>query len=87
MHGAEFLLNGMPVGLFTDGAYPRVPGRYPYEPYRGPGHYEMVTRLEAGRAVRCYYDEGEQRVSFTVTALVGYGMIETENFESQDRSH
>lgn len=87
MYGAEFLLDGMAVGLFKDGAYPRVAGRYPYEPYRGPGHYEMVTRVRAGRVARCYYDQGELRVSFSVRALPGYGMIETDDFEHQDIPH
>ena len=85
--GAKFLLNEMPVGFFKDGAYPRAPGRYAYEPYRGPGHYKMATLLGGGSVVRCYYDQGEQRISFTVRTLVAYGMIEADTFECRDRSH
>ena len=85
MCGAEFLFDVMPVGLFRYGAHPRAPGHYPYEPYRGPGHYEIATRLKRGLAARCYYDHGNERISFTVRALVGYGMLETDAFEIRNR--
>jgi hypothetical protein len=79
---AEFLFDGSAVGYFEDGAYPRVAGRYRYMPYRGPGHYEMVTRLESGSGVSCYYDHDKGRVLFTVMRLVAYGLLDLDDFVS-----
>jgi len=76
------MFNGMAVGLFKDADYPRTPGRYRYEPFRGPGHYEMQTRRRSGESPRCYYDSAGVRVSFTVRDCSEYGVLELSDFES-----
>jgi hypothetical protein len=49
----EFYFGGMAVGYFVGGDGPRSAGSYRYEPYRGPGHYEMQTLLHEGGTPRC----------------------------------
>ena len=65
-YGAEFDFESDPVGLFRDQAFPIEPGEYAYEPYRGPGHYEMQRALSSGAEVICKYMLNDQRVSFRV---------------------
>jgi hypothetical protein len=81
MHDAnEFMFDGMPVGCFEQ--MPRSPGRYRYEPYRGPGHYEVQTLRRSGGNPRCYYESGAERVSFTVRDCPEYGVLELYEFET-----
>jgi len=77
----EFSFNGREVGYFTDGEFPKAPGRYRYEPYRGPGHYQMQTLRHSGGTPRCSYDDGKQRVLFTVLDCPVYGVLELADFE------
>jgi hypothetical protein len=88
MAGAEleFLLEGMPVGIFKESDYPRAPGRYGYEPDRGFGHYEMQIQLGAGGSPRCYYEADGVRVSFAVRTCPAYGVLELCEFESSPPS-
>jgi len=76
----DFMFEGMEVGIFQE--LPRSPGRFPYEPYRGPGHYEMLRRLSAGEKPRCYFDSDGVRVSFTVQSCPAYGVLDLYDFES-----
>ena len=78
----DFMFEGMEVGVFEGVDSPRSPGRYRYEPYRGPGHYEMQTRRRSGESPRCYYDRDGVRVSFTVRDCPEYGVLELCDFES-----
>jgi hypothetical protein len=78
----DFLFDGMEVGIFRDADFPSSPGRYRYEPYRGPGHYEMQTKLRAGEQPRCYYDRDGFRVSFTVSSCPEHGILELYDFDS-----
>ena len=78
----DFMFEGTEVGIFLE--LPRSPGRYRYEPYRGPGHYEMQRRLGSGESPRCYYDSGGVRVSFNVSRCPEYGVLELNNFESSN---
>lgn len=80
-YGPEFEFGGLPVGLFKDGVHPAVEGEYSYEPYRGPGHYDMSSALGAGQKPRCSYANAGQRVFFDVTACPEYGFLSLENFE------
>jgi hypothetical protein len=82
MNSAEhdFMFEGMGVGVFQE--LPASPGLFRYEPYRGPGHYEMQERLKAGENPRCYYDSKGMRISFTVTRCPEYGVLELLDFES-----
>jgi hypothetical protein len=78
----DFYFDGTAVGYFRGGAFPQSAGRYHYEPYRGPGHYEMQESLGAGGSPRCYYETGGVRTTFVVRACPEYGVIELCNFES-----
>ena len=62
----EFMFNGLEVGYFIEDQYPMRNGEYEYEAYRGPGHYELVTTLRVKQVAECYYDEGSERIFFTV---------------------
>lgn len=74
----DFYFEDMAVGIFAE--IPRVSGRFRYEPYRGPGHYEMQTLLRSGGYPRCYYDSGDVRVIFTVRNCPEYGVLELGDF-------
>lgn len=81
-YGPEFYCDGLAVGLFLGVDGPRSSGRHSYEPYRGPGHYEMQSLLRAGGSPRCYYEAEGQRVAFTVAGCPEYGVLELRDFES-----
>jgi hypothetical protein len=80
-YGAEFDFESNPVGLFRDQAFPIEPGEYAYEPYRGPGHYEMQTALGSGTEVICMYMLNGQRVSFQVLSCPRYGILNLSGFQ------
>src|SRR5690606_15876347 len=82
VYGPEFYFDGMAVGLFLESDGPRIPGRYRYEPYRGPGHFDMQTICRAGGLPRCYYDIAAERVSFAVIDCPDYGVLQLGTFES-----
>jgi len=82
----ELRFDGMAVGRFEEPDFPRSPGRYRYEPYRGPGHYEMQTQRRAGGSPRCYYDAQDVRVTFTVRDCPEYGVLELCDFETTPRN-
>jgi hypothetical protein len=52
-HELKFWYDGEPVGYFETDVAPASPGRYPYVPYRGPGHYALSTSLRAGERPYC----------------------------------
>jgi hypothetical protein len=79
--GAEFDYESNPVGLFLDRMFPIEPGDYAYEPYRGPGHYDMQTALRGGAEVICEYTSNDQRVSFRVVSCPRYGVLTLSGFE------
>ena len=68
-----FSFGKYPVGYFEEERYPDKPGRYRYEPFRGPGHYDLAVKINRGEPAECYYDDGADRVSFTVTGEVDIG--------------
>jgi len=80
-YGAEFDFESNPVGLFRDQAFPIEPGEYAYEPYRGPGHYEMQTALRSGAEVICKYMLNDQRVSFRVRSCPRCGVLNLSGFQ------
>lgn len=77
----DFFLDAMPVGVFEEASPPCSSGYYRYQAYRGPGHYEMQTRLKAGSTPRCYYHQGDARISFTVHSCPDYGTLELRDFK------
>jgi hypothetical protein len=84
VYGPEFRYNGEGVGLFSHGIRPCCDGDYDYEPYRGPGHYEMQLALESGATPRCCYSDGDQRVWFDVLECPSYGVLTLARFERKD---
>jgi len=82
VYGPEFFCDGLAVGLLLGAEAPRSPGSHTYEPYRGPGHYEMQSLLRAGGSPRCYYEAEGRRVFFTVGGCPEYGVLALSDFES-----
>ncbi len=81
LHGPEFYLaDGQPVGFFKTEVAPQGDGRYRYEPFRGPGHFLMGSRLRDGIPVSCYYLNGDRRITFTVDAVPEYGYLQLSRF-------
>jgi len=76
----EFYFDGRAVGYFVGGDGPRSAGSYRYEPYRGPGHYEMQTLLRAGGTPRCSYSAEGERVEFSVAGCPEYGVLDLCDF-------
>lgn len=72
----EFFYDETPVGLLLDSPLPAAPSRWRYEPYRGPGHYELGTRLDAGQQAWCSYVSGDRMVRFLVTEIPSYGVLQ-----------
>ena len=77
-----FFFEGNAVGYFTEEPLPTVPGRYPYMPYRGPGHYKLGVALRSQGPQRCNYVAHGKKMHFTVVAWVSYGLLELSDFES-----
>ena len=80
MDTLDFFFEGLAVGIFA-APFPRQPGLHRYEPYRGTGHYRLMTLLRGGRASRCYYEIAGQRFVFTVLGCPGYGVLELSGFD------
>jgi hypothetical protein len=81
----EFMMeNGNVVGSFRGDVYPNSAGEYQYEPYRGPGHFELQTHLKSGPAPRCYYAQNGKKISFTVVGCAEYGTLELRDFKGAE---
>jgi hypothetical protein len=79
--GLKFYIGHSVIGFFKDDVPPIVEGTYPYEPYRGLGHYNLQMELTRSKAPRCFYQTQEQRVWFCVIACPSYGMLFLASFE------
>ena len=79
-HELEFCYEAMPVGYFVGPMFPSRPGRYRYEPYRGPGHYEMQTALRSGQRPTCTFVSGGRRHSCVVASCPEYGLLQLVEF-------
>jgi hypothetical protein len=78
----EFFFEENEVGIFETFKYP-TDGNYKYEPYRGPGHYEMWKIIkEKGFAV-CYYANGNEKISFKVEDSGEYGKLILSEFRKE----
>jgi hypothetical protein len=80
----DFHLGSQVVGSFPDYPLPTIDGAYRYEPYRGPGHFNLHEQLEAGKTPRCFYDTATQRVWFCVIGSETPGVLELVGFEVKD---
>ena len=78
----QFCLEDMVVGHLEGNAFPTSSGIYRYMPYRGPGHYRLITSLKAVGPQRCYFLRGGERRYFTVMGCPSYGRLELASFES-----
>jgi hypothetical protein len=79
-YDGEFDFESSAVGVFRD-PFPIEPGEYVYDPYRGPGHYDMQMALRSGAEVICKYMLNGQRVSFRVLSCPRYGVLNLSGFQ------
>lgn len=70
-----FFFGEMVVGQFSDGAYPQRDGEVLYEPFRGPGHFQLQTALKATGRAACYFKRETERVGFEVVGCPRYGVL------------
>lgn len=65
----DFFIRGCaaPVGVFPASSYPKAPGRFQYDPYRGPGHARLCQVLSDGPPARCWLTIHGRRIAFEVT--------------------
>jgi hypothetical protein len=75
-----FFFNGMPVGILLL-PVPRVAGHWRYEPYRGPGHYDMQMALRDGQPAQCITDDRGSRITFLVVGCPDYGVLEVREVQ------
>ena len=80
MKELEFFIGELQVGVFEEPQYPKNPGRYRYEPYRGPGHLELQEKLRSGGTARCHYENNKEQIYFAVVSCPEYGVLELTNF-------
>jgi len=76
----DFYYRGYAVGTILDEILPTNKGILTFEPYRGPGHYEMRLEIKSKGTARCYYDTKDGRYSFDVQSYPGYGKLAVDNF-------
>jgi len=72
------------VGQFSSGTYPEKDGDVGYEPFRGPGHFQMQTALKETGSAKCYFKLGEQKVLFCVIECPKYGIMRIRELASQN---
>ena len=53
-------------------------------PYRGPGHYQIGLEMREKGSARCYFIDGPEQVSFTVSDCPAYGLLELADFEAKE---
>lgn len=78
----DFFFGSLVVGIFQTGLPPHRDGRYPYEPYRGGGHYLLQESLKRSPGQRCYFRKGKLRHCFTVVGCPEYGILELAEFDT-----
>jgi hypothetical protein len=80
----EFFFEENPVGYLDVKPLPCKPGRYHYEPYRGPGHYRLMAALKSVGPQRCHCVIGGKKRQFIVSAWISYGVLELSAFEASE---
>ena len=83
----EFLFEEMPVVIFTNKSKPVVDGVYSYEPYRGPGHYDMQQALKEFGLALCRYTENGKVVNFSVLSCPEYGKLQLAKFNTNEQNN
>ena len=78
----DFMINAMAAGRFDLAQCPRQDGRYPYQPYDGPGHRLMQDSVRAEGRAPCYCDGGSEWVFFSVLGSPAPGVLELGEFRT-----
>ncbi|MDJ0726517.1 MAG: hypothetical protein QNJ38_15510 [Prochloraceae cyanobacterium] len=81
----DFLFEGFAVGYFEMSNFPEKEGCYCYSFYTGLGFYKMQQQLQKFGNARCYYDNRDKRIFFTVENSHNYGTLKLSNFEIVQR--
>ncbi len=79
----EFFFEENAVGIFEDFKYPSKDGEYQYEPYRGPGHYEMWKTIKKRGFANCFYANDSEIVFFNVESAEQYGKLVLSEFRKE----
>lgn len=79
----DFFYERNEVGSFQGPSFPRSDGPVRYEPYRGPGHYDMQQALRSQGVARCYFIDGAERISFTARSTGAYGQLDLSEFRAE----
>ena len=75
----DFRCGGKLAGQFIDVAtYPKMPGRYRYMPYRGPGHLFLQEECRRSGFARCTYAGPSGEIAFVVRAGTEHGILELD---------
>jgi hypothetical protein len=80
MENKEFFFRGYPAGKFLDEWHPDKPGILKYEPYRGPGHFDMQEELKKTGFAQCYCDTEQGRHFFEVRKDTKIGSLAISKF-------
>jgi hypothetical protein len=75
----EFHFNGHAVGVFATDIPPLCDGEYSYEPYRGPGHFDMQQTISTNSVAACQCFDGRAKIRFDVLGCPRYGVVELAN--------
>lgn len=80
----EFFYNGNPVGVFVNHEeFPEMPGVYRYDPYRGTGHYELVTSLKIKPQI-CQYSKNNKIFNAKISSITNMG-VAVDSIEIHDK--
>lgn len=79
----EFFLNGMAVGILTGERHDQS-GLWGYMPYRGPGHYALSVKIEAGESAECRLGS-ESGPRFVIRGIPEYGVLDVSEVDPQDQ--
>jgi hypothetical protein len=75
----EFRFGGHAAGRFDDVVtYPKVPGRYKYMPYRGPGHLLLQEECRRSGFARCTYAAPGGDCVFSARTCAEYGILDID---------
>jgi hypothetical protein len=77
----EFFFGENVVGYFEDSA-PSTSGEFPYMPYRGLGHFQLVQALKTSGPQLCHTLADGQKLFFTAVRIPRQGVIETSQSTS-----
>ena len=71
----EFYFHSEAVGVLEKAPEAEGESEIGYEPYRGPGHYELQRALREGQSAICEYMQLQERKAFVVLGCPCYGRL------------